>query len=508
MAKTASSLDLNLVRLDRRKSIPLTTQLYDSLRDAIQAGQLPKRFRLPSTRELAVQLSISRTTVINAFDQLVAEGYLVSSVGQGTHVSHRLPEEDLMAKFHRSERKSEQKERASSPKEVAKLDSSFGLAVAEIDLSHLSVSNELKPFRAGVPALDEFPVALWSRLVRKIWRDMDFQDLSYGDAAGHLPLRKAIANYVRGFRGVRCSDDQVMIVNGTQQALDIATRLVMGPGDKVLFESPGYPRAKSAFQSLEVHLVHVPVDQNGMNVAKAVEFSPDAKLAYVTPSHQFPLGVTMTIERRMQLIDWANQHQSLIIEDDYDSEFCYSHRPIPSLQGLDSGDRTIYIGSFSKVIYPSLGIGYAIVPPGVVDRFRNVLGLVGRPPSKIDQMVLTEFIEAGHFARHLRRMRTVHKARRSALIDALQQQLGDVLKIIGTDAGLHLTALLDAKWNDRAVAHKAADLGVLIKPLSVFFDDDQQSDLRNGLVFGFASSTPSQIRGAIRKLQPIFRGRI
>ena len=503
MSKTTSSLDLNLVRLDRRKSTPLTAQLYHSLRSAIESGMLSKGFRLPSTRDFAVQLSVSRTTVINAFEQLMAEGYLTGEVGLGTHVSERLPEESLMARFYRTEQPAKEKELKPARRSPTPL-STFGKSLATIDPAKLFGANELKPFRASVPALDAFPVSLWSRIVRKTWREIDVKSLSYGDAEGFRPLRCAIANYVRGFRGVRCTEDQVMIVNGTQQAFDVITRLVIEPGDKVLTESPGYPRASQAFLSAGGKLVHVPVDQQGLKIDWARKHAKDARLAYVTPSHQFPLGVTLTIERRMQLIELARQHEIWIVEDDYDSEFRYAHRPIPALQGLDSGDRTIYVGSFSKVIYPSLGVGFAIVPPSLIDGFRKALYLVGRPPSLVDQIVLTQFIDEGHFARHLRRMRTVHEARRSALVDSLQKQLGHVLQIVGADAGLHCTAILNRNWSDVIVADEAAARGVLLRPLSSCLAADQQSEFCNGLVFGFACSTPNQIRAAVRKISPIF----
>lgn len=502
MAKTTSSLDLNLVRLNRRKRLPLTTQLYDSLRQAIQTGQLPRGFRLPSTRELALQLSVSRTTVINAFDQLVAEGYLTSAVGQGTHVNVRLPDETLRVSPPKRWKPS-MTEVASSVGIENQL-SSLGRELTNIDASSLVFINEIRPFRAGLPALDEFPVSLWSKLVRKIWREASVQDLSYGNPEGFRPLRRAIAGYVRAFRGVCCTDDQVMIINGTQQAFDIVTRLILRSGDKILFESPGYQRARLALQAAGLQLIHVPVDRDGMDVGYAIKTASDAKLAYVTPSHQFPLGVTMAIERRMQLVDWANRNQGWIFEDDYDSEYRYAHRPIPAMQGLDSGERTIYVGSFSKVMFPSLSIGYVVVPQALVVQFRNALSLVGRPPSKVDQIVLSEFIEQGHFARHLRRMRTVHETRRSALVEGLKEHLGHSLKIIGADAGLHCTAILEPTWEDVTVSRDAAERGVDIKPLSTFFVGHKKSEMSNGLIFGFACSSPAQIRGAIRKIVPVF----
>lgn len=505
MAKTASFLDLHLVRLDRRKNAPLTKQLYDSLLTAIQSGQLPAGFRLPSTRELATQLAISRTTVIGAFDQLVAEGYLTSIVGQGTRVRLSLPEEALMARFQRDDALPSARQTASAAnKESAQL-SEFGQNIAGIDFSGLAYSPEIKPFRSGIPALDEFPIAAWSQMIRKVWKSVSVQDLSYGESEGWRPLRRAIANYVRGFRGVRCSDEQVLIVNGTQQAFDIINRLVLNPGDKVLFESPGYLRAKLAFQATGASLVNVPVDQHGMNLAAICDSSSSAQLAYVTPSHQYPMGVTMSIDRRMQLIEWASRNQSWIVEDDYDSEFRYSHRPIPALQGLDPGERTIYVGSFSKVMYPSLGIGYVVVPYPLIDAFRKVLAVAGRPPSKVDQIALAEFIDEGHFARHLRRMRIVHESRRTALVESINTHLSHALRIVGADAGLHCTALLDDRWHDQTIVQKAGENGVFLRSLSEFFDHDPRFENTNGLVFGFACSTPSQIKAAIRKLLPIFR---
>ncbi len=503
MAKTVSFLDLNLVRLDRRKSTPLTKQLYDSLLVAIQNGHLPAGFRLPSTRELATQLSVSRTTVISAFDQLAAEGYLTSVIGQGTRVSLRLPEEALMARFQPSDKSANSNQNTLTSEDELPL-SPFRKTLTELDFSGLGYSPAIKPFRSGIPALDQFPIERWSQLVRKVWKNVSVQDLSYGEPEGWRPLRRSIANYVRGFRGVRCSDEQVLVVNGTQQAFDIINRLILMPGDKVLFESPGYLRAQLAFQASGAQLIGVPVDHEGMNLGRVADRSLDARLAYVTPSHQYPMGVTVPIERRMELIEWAKTNHGWIIEDDYDSEFRYSHRPIPALQGLDANDRTIYVGSFSKVIYPSLGIGYVVVPCQLLDGFRRVLALVGRPPAKVDQIVLSEFIDAGHFARHLRRMRLIHEARRNALVEALNEHLSHAMEIVGDDAGLHCTALLHHRWNDRDIVQHSAERGVFLRALSEFFTDQPRAEATNGLIFGFACATPPQIRGAIRKLRPLF----
>lgn len=505
MSKTASYIELGFIRLNRRKNVSLAKQLYESLRSAILAGQLSKGYRLPSSRALASELGVSRTTIINAFDQLTAEGYLRGNVGRGTFVSEQLPEERQIAKFiTTTEVALACSDNKISAKSCRKIYSRRGRQFVSSDSILSDYIEDLRPFRPGIPALDEFPIETWTRLVRRRWKKVGASDLSYGDPQGCLALRNAIAEYVRGFRGVRCKPEQVMIVSGTQQAVDIVARLSIDPGDDVLFENPGYFRARSAFVTSGAKIVSVPVDENGMQVDQAIAKSASSRLVYVTPSHQFPLGVTLSIERRMKLIEWANRSCGLIFEDDYDSEYRYAQRPIPSLQGLDHGNRTIYVGSFSKVMFPSLSIGYAIVPVSMIDGFQKALELVGRPPSKLDQLVLTDFINDGHFARHLRRMRTIHEQRRTALVESVTDRLGHVMQIIGADAGLHCTARLVDRLDDKQVSEKAAELGVIVKALSDYFVTTKRSAKTNGLIFGFACSTPTQICTAIRKIAPIF----
>ena len=361
----------------------------------------------------------------------------------------------------------------------------------------------LKPFRAGVPALDEFPIDVWTRLCRRRWKQITPDDLTYGDPAGYLPLRKAITSYVRAFRGVGCDESQVMIVSGTQQAVDVVARISTDEGDGVLFEDPGYLRARAGFRAAGARIIPIPVDSNGMKVELAVDKFPGARIAYVTPSHQYPMGVALSIERRMHLIEWANKTGGLVFEDDYDSEYRYAQRPIPAMQGLDKGNRTIYVGSFSKVIFPSLSIGYAIVPPGMAKVFRKAMSLVGRPPSRFDQLVLTDFIDEGYFARHLRRMRTIHEQRRTALVNTIDQNLSDILQIEGADAGLHCTALFRDNRPDVPVVQAAADNGIMLKAVSTYYYPGAGSRQRNGLVFGFASATPGQIKSAVRRLASV-----
>ena len=313
----------------------------------------------------------------------------MENVGRGTFVSEELPEEQSLVKFCRNADVEDTELQTQVP--PRKLYSRRGRQFVSAGTLLPAYLDDLKPFRPGVPALDQFPVDIWSRLSRRRWRNVSADDLSYGSAEGCMQLREAIAEYVRVYRGVHCQAEQVVIVSGTQQAVDIVARLTIDADDEVLFENPGYTRARSAFQQAGAKIVPVPVDDCGMKVDYAISKSPKARLAYVTPSHQYPLGVTLPIERRMTLIEWANNTGGLIFEDDYDSEYRYAQRPIPALQGLDRGCRTIYVGSFSKVVFPSLSIGYAVVPQGLVEGFRKVLGLVGRPvletrPTRVNRL--------------------------------------------------------------------------------------------------------------------------
>lgn len=513
MSKTTSSLELGFLRINRRKNLPLATQIYDALSQAILEGQLGRGFRLPSTRGLAADLGVSRTTVINAFDQLTAEGYLTGTVGKGTFVSEQLPEEHQMVEFQTSAPLTESRQNrsprarslksisVSQPIEKPPMLGTYGEALRSDRIPLPEPFEPMSPFLPGVPALDEFPIEVWSRLVRRRWKSVTTNDISYGSSAGFSPLRNAVAKYVRAFRGVKCDESQVFVVAGTQQAIDLVTRLVISPGDKVLFEDPGYRKGRMAIEAAGARIIPVAVDRFGLDVDQAMAKSTDAKLVYVTPSHQFPMGVTMSIERRMKLIEWARKSGGLIFEDDYDSEYRYVHRPIPSLQGLDQGEHTIYVGSFSKVVYPSLSMGYLVVPRRMIDVVAKALSLWSRPPSTIDQMILADFIAEGHFARHLRRMRQIHHERRCALVTSVEKHLDDQLRIVGCDAGLHCAAILRKHTDDQDIANALAGVGVIAPPLSGYTVGGKIDS--PGLVLGFASSSPAQIRAAVKRMASV-----
>ena len=354
-----------------------------------------------------------------------------------------------------------------------------------------------RPFRPGLPALDAFPFEVWARLEARRWRLAPRHLLDYGDPAGHAPLRHAIAAYLGEARGVRCEWDRVIIVAGSQQGLDLAARVLLDPGDAAWIEAPGYPGARGALEAAGLRLVPVPVDADGLDVEAGARLAPRARLAYVTPSHQYPLGVTMSLARRLALLEWARQARAWIIEDDYDSEYRYVGRPLSALQGLDTAGRVVYVGTLSKVLFPSLRLGYLVVPPSLVDVFAGARAIADRHAPLIAQAVLSDFIEDGHFARHIRRTRMLYAERQAALLDVARRELAGRLDVPAAGAGMHLGGWLPPGIRDRAAAQAAARHGVMAPPLSTY---RMRPGGRGGLMLGYAAFTPREIRDAGRRL--------
>jgi GntR family transcriptional regulator/MocR family aminotransferase len=429
--------------------------------------------------------------MMSAFDQLIAEGYVEGRVGSGTFVSPTLPEELLEARLRTKPTLQIETNRRSL--------SVRGKAIAKTSVTVAAPPGRMRPFIPGIPALDQFPLALWSRLVARRWRHESRGLLNYGPAAGYRQLREAIAAYLGPSRGVQCKPDQIVIVSGTQQALDLAARVLLDPGDSVLVEEYCYSAARAALIGAGAHLVPVKVDTAGLNISAPAASSSNARVAYVTPSHQYPLGVTMSLPRRLALLDWANRTSAWILEDDYDSEYRYVARPLAALQGLDKSGRVIYIGTFSKVLFPSLRIGYMVVPSDLVDAFARARAAVGWCSPMIDQVVLTDFINEGHFTRHIRRMRSIYAERREALIDALHGEAGDLLEVARTDAGIHVIGFLPDHLDDRAVVTEAAAQDIVAHPLSAFFLGEE-TRAQSGLVLGYGAYNVRQIREGARKL--------
>ena len=480
-----------LIAVDRRASLPLHKQICDAYRARILAGELRAGQQIPSTRELAAELRISRIPVLNAYAQLLAEGYFEARVGSGTFVSSSLPEH--LAR--REERDIPAQEQRSGPRRFAARAAALPLYERPPWVSHHG------PFNLSQPALDEFPVRIWSNLVARSSRRLRLNELRYSDPMGLQELREAIASYLRTARAVRCEPQQIMVISGSQQALDLSARVLLDRGDSVWIEEPGYWLAQHILKLAGCRLVPVPVDKEGLDVAAGTKLCRRARAAFVAPSHQYPLGVTMSASRRLQLLDWAQKQSSWVIEDDYDSEYRYESMPVSSLQGLDRQSRVIYIGTFSKVLFPSLRLGYIVVPPDLVERFTAVRHTMDICPAQFNQAVLAEFLREGHFSRHLRRMRQLYARRRSVLVEAIRKEFGAGLEIVGTEAGMHLCILLPKNHrSDISLSKKAAQQQLWLWPLSPCYLGENS---RQGFILGFGNTPAEEIPSAVRRLKTL-----
>jgi GntR family transcriptional regulator/MocR family aminotransferase len=487
MKKVASGV-LPMIAVDRKAPKTLHRQVYDACRAAIVDGRLRRRQRIPSTRVLATELGISRFPVLSAYAQLLAEGYLESRVGAGTVVSSSLPDQ-LTSSAPTGVRLAASR---SGPRPVAHRSSLLRLEKSPWLLGWGA-------FGVGQVAMDQFPLHVWSKLVTRRCRNMDAKSSHYGDQMGSKALRETIASYLRTARSLHCEAEQIMIVSGSQQALEISARVLLDPGSRVWIEEPCYRLARDVFALNGCHLVPVPVDKEGLDVVAGIRRCRKARAAFVTPSHQFPLGVTMSAARRFQLLDWAQNTGSWIIEDDYDSEYRYESLPIPSLQGLDANARVIYVGTFSKVLFPSLRLGYLVVPSDLVDRFLVIRRAMDLGPPTFYQQVLADFIGEGHFARHVRRMRVLYGERRAALVDSIREELGARAEVLGDEAGMHLAVTLPKRICDQEIAERAARQNLWIWPLSPSY----LGEARPGFILGFGSTAVMEIPEAVRKLHKL-----
>ena len=485
MATSNASTSL-LIRLDARDHVGLQRQICVSIQRAILDGVVGPGTRLPSSRALADDLGVSRTTTLLAVQQLQAEGYLTGRRGSGTFVAQELPD-DLVRR------------RAPRPTRSLKHPtlSRRGAALVAAPPGAHRLDGPPRAFRIGTPGVDLFPVALWWRLASRRLRAMTPSQLDYGDPAGLRALREAIAEHVRTARGTRCGADQILIVAGAQQGLELISRVLLDPGDRVWMEEPGYPGARSALLGAGARILPVPVDAEGLDVEKGARRAGDARLVYVTPSHQYPLGVPMSLPRRLALLRWASRARAWVIEDDYDSEFRYGARPVPCLHGLDVDGRVIYVGSFSKTLFPSLRLGFLIVPPDLQDGLVAGRAAADQHPPVLDQAVLADFIVEGHFARHLRRMRVAYRERLETLTAAAERLCRGALRVRPTRTGLHAIADLDGAAA-ATVSREAAARGVEATPLSAYCVGREKP--ANALVLGFAAVRPEAARRGMERL--------
>jgi len=478
--KSAGGIFLGTVSLDPHAGTPLHRQLYTAIRAAILSRQLQGGTRLPSTRSLAADLGVSRNTVLAAFEQLASEGYLAARPGVGTVVASAIPDELQSVR-----RPVAAQPRARAPRRAE--------ALPAVAIN----SGRSRAFEPAVPALDLFPVKLWSRLVARQWsKGAVLSALAYGDPAGDRTLREAVAQSVGAARGVACDAAQVVITNGTLHALELSARILVDPGDAVWFEEPGYPYARLVFSSAGARVVAVPVDGEGLSVDEGIARAPSPRLVYVTPSHQFPLGVTMPVGRRLELLELARRTEAWIFEDDYDSECRHSGNSVPAIRSLDTTGRVLYAGSFSKALFPSLRLGYLVLPPALVEPYLRSRALSGRASRAIDEAVVAEFILEGHLDRHLRRLRSAYLERQEALLAAVAQHLDGVVKVERAEAGSHAIGWLAGI--DDAVASRAAAMRNIEAPALSAFCAEQR--LPGALVLGYGAVTPRQIFTAAERL--------
>jgi GntR family transcriptional regulator/MocR family aminotransferase len=480
----------------------LAKQIYQSIRSAILSGELREGSRLPATRALMRDLNVSRNTVLSSYGQLLAEGYVVGRVGSGTYVTPALPNPTLRSKA------------AGRPRPATDIAgprlSAYGQRLHDESIAPLWTLGQshglLYDFRYGVPAVEEFPHELWRRLLMRRARAASVRSLGYGPQEGYGPLREAIADYVQRVRGVVCEPEQVLVVNGSQQALDLAARVLLDPGDCVAIEEPHYPGARRVFLAAGARLVPALVDSEGLNVDTLRRSALSARLAYVTPSHQFPSGVILSLRRRLALLAWAEDNHTYVFEDDFDSEYRYGGPPVEALQGLDRADLVIYAGTFSKVLSPAFRLGYLVLPEQLVRPFRVAKWLADRHTPTLWQEVLTDFIREGHLERHIRRSRVRNAARRAALLEAVEHHLREYVEVVGANAGEHLVAWLREVERGELdeLVREAARVGVGVYPIAPYYLEPPP---RAGLLLGYAAMREVDIDAGIHRLASVLSER-
>jgi GntR family transcriptional regulator/MocR family aminotransferase len=476
----------------RQTRAPLHRQIYEALKSGIRDGKYRPGSRLPSTRALCADLGVSRNTVVSAYEQLLAEGYAVSRERATTLVADAVPPRAIKAAIAAAD--------AAAPPRLSAYAQRLTREPAMPPAGSYAVRTGLRhDFRYGKPALDDFPFDVWRRLVAAHARQRSHDQLGYADPAGHAPLREALAEYLNRARGLHCDAAQIVIVNGSQQAIDLAARVLLDAGDAAVIEEPHYPGASVAFDAIGARLIRVATDAQGLDPAQLPAASSRARLAYVTPCHQFPSGVILPLERRLALLDWAARTDAWIVEDDYVSEFRYEGSPLEALQALDRHGRVVYIGTFAKTLFPALRLGYLVLPRALVRPFVAAKWVSDRFSAPLPQAALAEFLASGQFERHLRRAGQRNAARRRALIESLQQHLGERIEIAGENTGVHLVVWLNGMRPQRldALIARAAQAGIGLYSVTPYYARPQP---RAGLLFGYACLSEAAIRAGIRKL--------
>jgi GntR family transcriptional regulator / MocR family aminotransferase len=484
-ASRAKWSELLHLAVDQTSDRPIFVQIYLALRTAIVTGTLAPGTKLPSSRDLAARLSVSRTSAFSAYEQLIAEGYAVGRGGSGTYVSDDVPPAIAGTAALKGDLR----------RAIAVRVSQAGDRYREVGAGLVTPARV--PFVTGCCSVDAKTIEAWRRIGSHHMRSFDRTNLGYADPGGEPQLRREIAAYLRAARAVQCTEDQVIVLSGAQQAIDLSIRTLLDPGDKVWVEDPGYAATKQALKAAGATLVPVPLDTNGLDIGAARLAAPDARAAYITPSHQYPTGVVMSMARRLELLDWATKTGAWIIEDDYDSEFQYTGKPLASLQGLDRDGRVIYAGTLSKVLFPGLRLGFAVVPPPLIEMFRGARFLSDRSPPILQQVMTAEFMAQGCFTSHIRRMRSVYRQARDVLIEAVTETLGDLVDIEVPECGMQLIIHFRNQASDVAIADMARQHGLIVRPVSPLY---LKARSRPGLVLGYSGFDEQQLRSAAAAL--------
>jgi GntR family transcriptional regulator/MocR family aminotransferase len=477
------SLEINPagIRLSKKSTVPLYQQLYDQFRNMLLNNRLRPGDRLPASRNLSKELGVSRIIINQAYEQLIMEGYLVGKTGAGTFVADVLPDHLLNAK-------------STGTKKKTPVDKN----TTAIPADETGSRSLIKTFQSGAPALDLFPYKAWQQVGNAVLKDLKSLHLGYEDTLGYWPLRKAIAAYLRLSRAVNCEAEQVVVVTGSQQGLNLIAAVLLKKGDKVWMEDPGYHGARHAFEANNAAICPVPMEADGLNIDAAIQKFGAAKIAYITPSHQFPLGYTLSHEKRLQLLQYAQLNNMVILEDDYDSEFRYKGNPLPSLQGLDTGGNVIYSGTFSKVLFPGLRLAYIVLPtPAMINRFKIIKDNLDRQSPIIEQATLCRFMEQGYFQRHIRKMRLLYAERQQLLLALIKEQLGSYLTVKPVASGMHVVCWLSPTINPDKLQAAAKQHGLIITPVSNY---SLQHSVPASITLGFTAFSKYKLKTGVALL--------
>jgi GntR family transcriptional regulator / MocR family aminotransferase len=477
-------------QIERGSAVPIFRQVYGQMRSAILSRRLAPGAKLPSTRALAAELGVARASVISAYEQLLAEGYLSGRIGSGTYISADLPEG--------VEKSRQRRKTIASAAAPASLQARAFAAIGA-----LAVEDDDRPFTNARVLVDARTIEVWRKLTQAAFRSFDPIHRGYADARGMSALRRAICDYLGAARGVRATPEQIVITSGTQHGIDIAVRVLLSPGDEVWVEDPGYPMTRRALAAAGMRLCAVPVDAHGLNVQAALRAAPKARAAFITPSHQYPLGIMLAMTRRLELLAWAREAGGWIVEDDYHSEYRYAGRPLAALQGLDEAERVIYVGTFNKVLFPGLRLGYVVAPPALAQSFAGARFLLDRQAPTLSQAMVAEFMRQGYFAAHIRRMRLLYRDQRDLVVGELQRRLGSRIAVTAPEQGMHLVAYLSGRVSDVALEAAARERGVVVRALSRMY---LKAPPRQGFLLGFTGFPRQVIVPAVARLARVVAG--